>query len=697
MRIIYIILLFLSILAIGIFLYFMIQPSIVMPIKDHAHRIEDIIKLFSDTPDQIKKNTTHYIEQTRQALDNYVQLPAAQKNFQTSAMALDRLMVSDLMLYQNVLSALEFLSPDANIRETAHESSLEIQRFVVEYVTSNKPLYDAFIAYADTIAPTEQLTDTQRYFIEQTRKVFERSGLGLPEEQRARIATLHKDLAALVAEFDKNIAQDNRTITVDREGLAGLDDDFIASLRTTETGHYILGVDYPTVNRVLEQCAVEDTRKRLYEAFNNRAYPLNDALLRTIIQKRDELARILGFASYAAYDLDEQMVQTPERAFNFLHDIYTRAKAKEEKELERITYHLPESVTRTEDGLLKPWDLAYIKYIYKKNSFLLDEQLVSEYFPMEKTIEALFDIYQKFFSLSFKEVEASGLWHPEVKVLQVYKKNDQRLLGTLLLDLYPRDNKYSHAAHLTVIPSVHNVDGINIPDVSVVIANFTRSTPTKPSLLTRKDVSTFFHEFGHALHAILSTTDFATFSGTSVKRDFVEMPSQMLEEWLWDKDIVRSISSHYQTGQQLPEAILDTIVQLKQFDSGMTLRTQARYAILALEYFGPGADKDPYALLVDLYTKMAPEFYFDPKNHFYASFGHLTGYGAKYYGYLWSKVFALDLFAQIKKEGLLNPAIGKRYADIILARGGSKDPYLLLIEFLGREPRVDAFIKDLGL
>jgi thimet oligopeptidase len=669
-----------------------------MPIQNRAHRLEDIVTLFTTTPEQIKQNTKTYLIDARAQLDAYIALPDQERTFANSILALDRMIgLSDLALYHRVLSTLEYLSPDAALRQAAHEASLEIDRFVVENVSNNKPLYDAFVAHADITAKVELLTDAQQYFIVEMRKGFERAGLGLPEEQRTQIANIKKELATLTSEFDKNIAQDNRTITVDRAGLQGLDDDFIQSLRTTDDGLYMLGIDYPTVNKILEQCAVEDTRKRMYEVFNNRAYPVNDTLLRTIIAKRDELAHLLGFTSYAALDLDDQMVASPERATTFLQDVYLRAGAKGERELAALTAELPESVTRMADGSLKPWDLAYIKYVYKKKQFSLDENVIADYFPTEQTIQALFDIYQKFFSLSFQEVPAYGLWHPEVKVLQVYKKNDSKLLGTLLLDLYPRDNKYSHAAHLTIIPAVRNVDGVDIPDVSVVMANFPHATTTKPSLLTRNDVRTFFHEFGHALHAILSTTEFATASGTSVKRDFVEMPSQMLEEWLWDKDILRSVSGHYQTGEQLPDDLLNSIITLKQFDSGMMVRTQARYALLALAYFANGADKDPYAILADLYTKMAPEFFFDPENHFYASFGHLTGYGAKYYGYLWSKVFALDLFAEIKKQGLLNPVIGKRYADIILARGGSKDPYAMLIEFLGREPRIDAFMKDLGI
>ena len=681
------------------YFFYMRCQGLSVPLRDRSKTVEDIVSLFPTTPEQIKKNTQCYIHEAEERIAEYVAIPAEQRTFENSALALDQLVtLSNLAIFGHAIAAVEYLSPNAALRQAAHDAGIEISKFVVEQMSNNTAIYHAFMAYVDGAAKTEQLSDSQEYFITETKKDFERAGLGLPDAQRQQASDIKKELATLTAEFERNIAQDNSFISVDRAGLEGLDDDFIATLKVLDDGTYRVGVDYPTFHRVMEQCAVEDTRMRLYDAFNNRAYPANDALLISIIAKRDQLAHILGFPSYAALDLDSQMVETPARAASFLTDLYLRAGAKEERELALITAQLPPLVTRTADGKLKPWDIPFIKSAYKKRMFSLDEQALADYFPTEKTVHALLDIYQKFFSLTFKEVPVHGLWDDNLKMLQVYKKQSDTLLGTLLLDLYPRPNKYSHAAHMTIIPAVHDsATGLDIPDVSVVMANFPQATATKPSLLKRQDVQTFFHEFGHALHAIIGRTALASFSGTNVKRDFVEMPSQMLEEWLWDKDILRSVSSHYQTGEPLPDDVLDSIIALKQFDSGMSVRGQARYAMLALDYFANGAEKDPYAIAADLYTRMSPEYFFYPANHFYASFGHLTGYGAKYYGYLWSKVFALDLFMEIKKQGLLNPVIGRRYADTILARGGSKDPQLLLIEFLGREPRIDAFMKDLGL
>jgi thimet oligopeptidase len=314
---------------------------------------------------------------------------------------------------------------------------------------------------------------------------------------------------------------------------------------------------------------------------------------------------------------------------------------------------------------------------------------------MKKTIDELLDIYHQFFSINFKEVPGNGLWHEDATMVQVYNENNE-LLGTLVLDLYPRPNKYNHAAHTTIIPSTY-VNGARIPDVSIVLANFTKASESKPSLLKRSEVQTFFHEFGHALHAILGATEIASLSGTHTKTDFVELPSQMLEEWLTDKEILQKVSGHYLTGQPLPDDIINTIIQLKKLTTGYFVTRQTYLSSIALSYFGPDNNKNPHIIMKNLFTTMLPQMAYVEDNHFYTSFGHLTGYGAKYYGYLWSKVFSLDLFATIKKHGLLNPKIGQKYIKEVLSKGGAQDPNELLYNFLGREPNAQAFLQDMGL
>jgi len=456
-------------------------------------------------------------------------------------------------------------------------------------------------------------------------------------------------------------------------------------------------MDYPTYFTVIEHCSVEATRKKMSLVFSNRAYPANDLVLKEVIAKRDELAQLLGFETFAHLNLDNTMAKLPEHAAGFLHGLLARVDKKVDAEFNLWSKELPEGVTLNAEGKIKPWDREYIKACYKKKHFEIDDRAIAEYFPMEKTVEGLLDIYRQFLGVDFKELPIKGLWHEDVRLVAVHSKANDALLGYLLLDLYPRANKFTHACHITLVPSTYDKDGSMPVALSLVLANFPKSTADKPALLRKDDVKTFFHEFGHAMHALLGRTHVASFSGTSVKLDFVEMPSQMLEEWLDDAAILKKISSHYLTGKSLPDDLIKKIQKLKQFDSGDWSQRQVLLSYYSLDCYGPGAVKDPYTLLRKLAAQIRKHVTIDPEDHFYASFGHLMGYGARYYGYLWSKVYALDLFYEIKKHGLLNSEIGAKYVREVIGKGGSQDPMELLIAFLGREPNQDAFLKDLGV
>jgi len=663
------------------------------------HSSADISGLFPKTPAEFKDQVTRYTAQMRKDLQNIIDIPAEQRTFANTAQALDDVTsLSDLMLVYGAAHALKMVSPDAPLRTAAQEAIVQIQDFLVDNVSNNKKLYNAFKEYAEgDVAKREDLTEEQRYYLTETMKDYRRGGLDLPDEQRTKIAKLEKELGKLSQDFSKNISDDNRTIAVPLEGLQGLEQDFIATLKRNDAGEYLLGVDYPTNSNVMENCTVQETRKKLYHAFNNRAYPANEGILKTIIAKRDELAKLLGFASFAHLNLDDKMVGVPERAEQFLDDLIVRVSAKEQQEFDQLVALLPDSVTLNADGKMNPWDSAFTKATYKKKNYSIDERKIAEYFPMAETVEGLLDIYRQFLGIDFVQAPISNLWHDEVKLVQVYNQDQSVLHGYLLLDLHPRDNKYSHACEMGIIPAVHHEGHAHPPALALVIANFPKPTEIKPSLLTRSDVQTFFHEFGHALHALLGRTNIASFSGTSVKRDFVELPSQMLEEWLWDADVLKQVSRHYKTGEPLPDDIINNIFKLKHFDSGHRVQRQAYLAKASLAYYKSGAVKDVHGVMQGLHNEIIANYAFAPNGHMFASFGHLMGYGAGYYSYLWSQVFALDMFNDIKKGGLLNAEIGRKYIKDVIGKGGSKDPNDLLVAFLGREPNQEAFFADLGI
>lgn len=665
-------------------------------VSKNLRSFDDVKTLFPTTPDQIKSEAKKYLAEAQKELDAILAIPNEKRTFKNTAQAIDELeSLSNLMIKYNTIELVGYVYPDDAMREAAREAAQTVREFFID-MGANKKLYEAFKAYAQGNALKEDLSQEQQYYLDESMKSFKRAGLHLPDDQLQAVTALKKELAHIEQQFDKNIDEDKSKITVTAEGLKGLDDGFITMLPQSDTGEYILGVDYPTYFRVMEHCAVEDTRHRLYEAFMNRAYPANKILLQKIIALRDQIAKKLGYESYAHLDIDSQMAQSPARAESFLHDLIERARGKEKQEIEVLMQDLPESVCLSKEGKLKAWDLAYIGSQYKKKHFDLDERKISEYFPMQHTINQLLDIYRVFLSVDFEEVPAKGLWHDEVKVVKVYNKDRSQLLGYLFLDLHPRANKYSHAAHANIVPGVQLSDGTRIPTVSLLMCNFPKAMQDKPALLMRSDVKTFFHEFGHALHALLGATQMGSFSGTSVKRDFVELPSQMLEEWLSDKEILKKVSCHYQTGESLPDQIIDTIIELAQFGTGSFVTRQCLLSRISLSCFKEGECKDPDDIESAFYVEMQPHIEHGANRHMTASFGHLTGYSAKYYGYMWSKVFALDMFDTIKKHGLLNPEIGQRYVAEVISRGGSCDPNELLINFLGREPKVEAFMERMG-
>lgn len=662
----------------------------------YAKDLKSVFALFPTTVAEIKERTNSIVTEAHQAIDELIALTDQERTFENTALALDTIR-ANFSARKNGIEVLLYVSPDSALRVAAQKAEVAIGQEAVDIFEMNIALFNAFKAYYEGNATREKLSSIERYYIDQVMRSFKKNGLDLPEDKREKIAQLQKELGELSVAFGSNINADQSFILATREQLEGVDLDVIENLERQDDGRYIVGVDYPTYFAVIEYCTVEDTRKRLHKAYQNRAYPVNVPVLNAIIAKRDQLAKLLGFQSYAHLNIDNQMVETPERAEAFITELLGKASKKAELEFKKIAADLPSGVTLSPSGKMYPWNGAYTAAWYKKKHFKLDEREISEYFPMQQTIERLLHIYETFFDLSMEQKTIDNLWVEGLTLITVRTKKDSQILGYLILDLYPRANKYSHACEIGVTSALVAPDGSRIPVVSVVLANFPKPTATQPALLQFDDVKTFFHEFGHAIHEILGATQLAAHSGTNVKIDFVELPSQMLEEWLYDPKILAQVSGHYSTGLPLPENIINTIIALKSFDTGKFVQGQCNYALLSLYCYADGQSKDIDALRKELHLRTLQSTEYDPENHFHAAFGHLDGYGARYYAYLWSKVYALDLFDHIKKYGLLNPEIGVQYAQKVLGKGGSQPPMELLKDFLGREPNQDAFLKDLGL
>lgn len=584
----------------------------------------------------------------------------------------------------SAIHIIAMVHPEKEMRDAAQAEILKLQPLEVDLVSNNHALYTVLRNYADTAALKEALSEEQRYALDETLKSFEKNGMQLSQEARDHLAVLSKEMGDLSVHFERNIAEDNRTIELAPEELAGVADDFIRA-QTRRNGVLVLRADYPTANEVFENCRIESTRQKLWQLYVTRGYPVNEAILDRMIALRDERARLLGFENFSQLIIDDEMAKTPERVRAFLKEIEDKARAQMHKDLAELG----------EKTVYEPWNIAYVINQHKKEKYAYDARVVAEYFPMESTVAAMLGIYEQFMGVVFTQEKVSNSWHPDVRAIRVSDQSGTTL-GFIFLDLFPREGKYSHACHATTVHAAF-IDGVRYPSVGVVIANFKKSTEDIPSLLRHGEVTTFFHEFGHAMHAVLGATEVIGFSGTSTKTDFVELPSQMLEEWMYEPAILALVGKHFRTGEQLPEHLIQKIGALKNFNIGMWMMRQIMLSHMSLEYFDAGAQKDRRALHNKLHQQYMPHLMWHDEDHFDCSFGHLMGYNAKYYGYLWARVFAYDIFAEIKKHGLLDPGIGKKYIETILAKGGSVDPNNLLENFLGRAPTSAAFFANTGL
>lgn len=682
--------------------FFFLQQYIlaqsVPPLPGYITTKQDLQNLFPQNVETIQEWTKKIKHESTQAINNILNTSPNQRNYESIVQPFDELSGYYFYTVCGSLEALILLHPDEQIRTAAENAINELQAFSIDLFANNEQLYKLYSAYVNGPMKQEQLKPEQEYYINDLMESFKRMGLHLSEEKRQKITTLMKEINVLSIEFQKNIDHDNRFITAHQKELTGIPQDFLDSLPKNDSGLYILK-PIPTIYiKIMQLCSVPKTRKRFYEAFAQRAYPQNVEVLKQIVQKRTTLAQLLGYDSYAAYNLDDLMAKNTATVNPFLQEVKKKATIVAQKNFDLLKKHLPENI-QLQDSKLDPWDFAYATDQIQKKLYNIDSELVAEYFPAESTLEGLLKIYEEFFGLKLEITSINGLWHPDVKLVHVYKNKDEKkeFLGYLLLDLHPRPNKYSHACNLTVAQGYINAQGVHIPAVTIVIANFPEKTLTKPSLLSLSYVRTFFHEFGHAIHALIGgKTTIPTLSGTATKRDFVELPSQMLEEWLWDKNILKMVSKHYKTSEPLPEELIDTLIKNKNSMKGIGILQQVFYAMYSLSLFGSHSNNDLQQLNKRLKEELLPFFNFHD-DHFYTAFGHLTGYGAAYYSYLWSSVYALDLFNFIKTYGLLNPEIGSKYQQAVLEKGGTQNPEKMLEDFLGRKPTTEAFFDNLKL
>ena len=572
--------------------------------------------------------------------------------------------------------------PDEAIRDAARECEQEVSRFYSD-LALDREMYDALAAVEVSGADAE----TQR-FAAHTLRDYRRAGVDKPPEVRARLKQIDEELTKLGQSFSKNISEDVRAIEVtDPARLAGLPADFIAAHPADRDGKIRITTDYPDYNPFITYAADDELRRALYIAFRSRGDRHNEATLRDILTLRAEKAGLLGFANWADYITADKMIGSGERAAEFIDKVWKLAAPRAEQDYKELVRQLQERAPGATS--VADWQKTWVENLVKKQRYSVDASEVRQYFPYDRVLAGLLEITAEIFDLTYVPAGDAERWHASVLVYDVERGHgaDRTKLGRIYLDMHPRDGKYKHAAQF---PLKDGVRGVQLPE-GVLVCNFPApdpggaGRPASAALMEHDDVVTMFHEFGHLMHHVLGGHQrWISQSGISTEWDFVEAPSQMFEEWAWSYDTLARFARHHATGEVIPRSLVDNMRRADKFGLGTATVQQIFYAAISLGFHRAAPEALDQLAEVQRLQKRYTPFAYVPGTRFHTSFGHLVGYSAMYYTYLWSLVIAKDLLTPFEARGLMATDVTYAYRDKVLVPGGSRDAAELVRDFLGR-------------
>jgi len=574
-------------------------------------------------------------------------------------------------------SLIENVHPDQAVRDTAERVSQQVAAVATE-LSLNRPVYDALAAIDLAGADPET-----RYYVERTLRDFRLSGVDRDEATRAQIAKLRDELVEIGQEFSRNIRSDRRSVTVkDAAQLAGLPEDYIARHPAGADGTITITTDYPDALPVFSYAESDSLRHDLYMEFNNRAYPSNVAVLQRLIEKRHELARLLGFASWAELVMADKMVGSGLKVSEFIDRIVGLSGHRATEEYEMLLRRKRERDPNAPQ--VNAWEAGYWSEQWRRSEYEFDAQSVRPYFPFERVKAGALDVASKLFGVTFTRVDAP-VWHPAVECWEM--REGDALVGRFYLDMHPREDKFSHAAEFDVRTGIA---GRQLPEAALV-CNFPGGAAGDPGLMEHSDVRTLFHEFGHLLHALFAgRRRWTGTGGIRTENDFIEVPSQLFEEWVWHPRVLATFARHHETDEPIPAEMVERMRRASEFGKGLGVRRQMVYARVSLDAFA----RDPQSLDLDQLVERIQDDYTPfphvAGTHLQCSFGHLEGYSAGYYTYMWSLVIEKDFFDRFG-EDLLDPTMSMKYRKTVLEPGGSAPAAQLVRDFLGSDFSFDAY------
>ena len=629
---------------------------------------------------------------------------------------------TDTPTFENTIEALEFsgqqLDRISNVffNLNSAETNEEIQKIAQEVspllsefgndITLNEALFKRIKSVYEQ-KETLNLSVEQNTLLDKRYKSFSRNGANLSEEKKSRLREIDAESSKLKLKFGENILaetnnyQKHITNEADLDGLPDGAKEAAAQLAKAKgkDSGWMLTLDYPSYIPFMKYAKNRALRKELSLVFGSKSFKGDDLDNQEIVLKianlRHERANLLGYGTHAHFVLEERMAETPEKVHSFLNELLEKAKPAAEREFIQL-----EDFAKELDGIdqLQKWDSSFYSEKLKQKLFNLDDEQLKPYFKLENVIDGVFKVAKKLFGLHFEEVSDIDKYHEEVKTYRVYDEN-KNFISLFYADFHPRAGKRG-GAWMTSFKSQWKKDGENVrPHISNV-CNFTPSTATKPSLLTFNEVTTLFHEFGHGLHGMLANTTYPSLSGTSVYWDFVELPSQVMENWCYEKEALELFAKHYETGEVIPMELVQKIKESSTFQEGMATLRQLSFGLLDMSWHGADPTNITNVKAHESKAFSGTNLYPDtPETCMSTAFAHIFqgGYSSGYYSYKWAEVLDADAFAYFKENGIFNKEIATKFKEHVLSKGGTENPMVLYKRFRGAEPKVEALLERAGL
>ena len=672
------------------------KPNSLAAFQARAAQFHSVVTVptFETSPAQIAETLQKTIADGNAALDRIGRLAPAEVTFANTFVALDDLNFRVGSTAER-FGLIEQTSTNAAVRDAATEASKKLSQWSVG-TDYREDVYAALKAFADT---QPVLSGEDKKFFAETLRDYRRAGLSLPKVQRDEVEQLRKELTGLETDYDNNVTKAEKAVKFSRAELAGVPEDFLAQIQHGDeyvvqaniTWHYLT---------LMDNCSVEATRKKFLLEHDNLAREANVPLLQTILTKRDALAKKLGYASYADFVIEPKMAKNGATATKFLEDLKTGLQPKFAAELE-IFRQLKAKETGNANAQLYVWDWRYYSNQLKKEKYNVDAEQLRVYFPYQRVLDGMFAIYQRIFGLKFERLEPPYKWIGDLQLYSVSDAQTGEPMGLFYLDMFPREGKYNHFAMFPIIEGKRFADGTYQRPVMSMICNFPAPTKDHPPLMSHDDVETIFHEFGHAMHGVLTRAKYARFSGSSVPQDFVEAPSQMLENWAWDKSVLDTFAADYRDpAKKIPAEILAKLKESRLATEGTRYRRQLSFGLMDLALHSQISGTNAATALALSNEKLGDVFLpMLPDTAFIAYFGHIIGYGGGYYGYAWADAIAADMATVFEKspDGYFDKTAGMKLRREIYEVGDSRDVNESIEKFLGRPRSIEPFLKRIGV